>query len=137
MRTARWLSRTMSATAISIGALLVARPAAAQEHTQTSGGEVVQQAMTVATRDLAAQLGIKPSVQAPDELRLGATLNGMLEEPERLAALGLRGLHPGARVTAFRASPVKLIVEVDEVDPAPLSRRAILRIDERGRLAAP
>jgi hypothetical protein len=127
----------MGATAISVGALLVARPAAAQEHTQTAGGEVVQQAMPVATRDLAAQLGVKPSVHSPDELQLGATLNGMLEEPERLAAFGLKGLHPGARVTAFRASPVKVILEVDEVDPAPLSKRAVLRIDERGRLVAP
>jgi hypothetical protein len=70
-------------------------------------------------------------------LAVGSTLNGCVQDPEKLARLGLRGVHQGARVTAMRISPQKLLVEVDDLDPEPVTRKASLHIDDQGRLSAP
>jgi hypothetical protein len=37
----------------------------------------------------------------------------------------------------MRIGPEKVVVEVDEIEPAPLTRKATVRISEQGRLSAP
>jgi hypothetical protein len=91
----------------------------------------------VAMRTVAEQLGTKLNPQQREELALGVTLNGTLQEPEKLEKLGINGVHKGARVTAMRIAPQKVIVEVDEIEPTPFTRKATLRINEQGRLSAP
>jgi hypothetical protein len=88
-------------------------------------------------QSVADQLGAKLNPNQRDELSLGVTLNGTLQEPDKLGKLGINGVHKGARVTAMRVAPQKVILEVDELDPVPLTRKATLRINEQGRLSAP
>jgi len=104
---------------------------------QAATSEVTQQSMAVQSRPIAQQLGARLNPEQPQDLAVGMTLTGSLQEPEKLEKLGLAGLHKGARVTAMRVAPQKLMVEVDELDPVPLTRKATLRIDDQGRLSAP
>lgn len=134
MTPTRFIARRIGLATVSIGALLWAPRAI---RAQSSSPGVVQQAMSVQSQSVAEQLGAKLNPQQRDELTMGVTLNASLQEPEKLARLGMSGLHKGARVTAMRVAPQKLIVEVDELDPVPVTRRATLRIDEQGRLSAP
>ena len=134
MTTTRPFARRIGLSAVCIGVLLVAPDVAAG---QASTTEVTQQSAGVQMRTVAQQLGTKLSVGQRDELTLGVTLNGTLQEPEKLEKFGITGVHKGARVTAMRIAPQKVIVEVDEIDPVPLSRKATLRVDDQGRLSAP
>lgn len=134
MTTTRPFARRIGLSTVCIGVRLVAPELAAGQATTT---EVTQQSAAVQMRTVAQQLGTKLSVGQRDELALGVTLNGTLREPEKLERFGITGVHKGARVTAMRIAPQKVIVEVDEIDPAPLSRKATLRIDGQGRLSAP
>lgn len=134
MTTTRPFARSIGLSAVCIGVLLVAPDVAAG---QASTTEVTQQSTGVQMRTVAQQLGTKLSVGQRDELTLGVTLNGTLQEPEKLEKFGITGVHRGARVTAMRIAPQKVIVEVDEIDPVPLSRKATLRVDDQGRLSAP
>jgi hypothetical protein len=129
-------TRKFGRLAVCIGALICAPSPAAAQTGQTSNGDVTQQSMP-AMRTIADQLGTKLNPQQREELALGVTLNGTLQEPEKLEKLGINGVHRGARVTAMRIAPLKVIVEVDEIEPAPLSRKTTLRINEQGRLSAP
>jgi hypothetical protein len=63
-------------------------------------------------------------------------LHGTLTDPEKLARLGIAGMHQGARITAMRTAPGKLSVEVDELEPAPVTKKQVLKIDERGQLSS-
>jgi hypothetical protein len=134
MTTTRPFPRRIGFSAVCIGVLLVAPDLAAGQAPAT---EVTQQSAGVQMRTVAQQLGTKLSGGQRDELTLGVTLNGTLQEPEKLQKFGITGVHKGARVTAMRIAPQKVIVEVDEIDPEPLSRKATLRIDDQGRLTAP
>ena len=126
--------RRFRLTAVCIGVLVAAPRLVAG---QTPAPEVTQQSMTLQMRTVAQQLGTKLSAGQRDELTLGVTLNGTLQEPEKLGKLGIAGVHKGARVTAIRVAPQKLVVEVDELDPVPVNRKATLRVDDQGRLSAP
>jgi hypothetical protein len=97
--------------------------------------EVKQQSSRVTKTDIAAQLGARIAASDDQELAVGGTINATLIDPEKLAMLGMTGLHAGARVTAMRVSPVKVRIEVDELDPVPLTKKATLKIDDRGRLS--
>ncbi|HEU4721834.1 MAG TPA: hypothetical protein VFS59_10770 [Gemmatimonadaceae bacterium] len=134
MTTTRPFARRIGLSAVCLGVLLVAPDVAAG---QASTTEVTQQSAGVQMRTVAQQLGTKLSVGQRDELTLGVTLNGTLQEPEKLEKFGITGVHKGARVTAMRIAPQKVIVEVDEIDPVPFSRKATLRVDDQGRLSAP
>lgn len=127
-------ARRIGLTAVCIGAL-VCTPAILGAQASTPG--VTQQAMSLTMRGVAQQLGAKLNPDHRDELSLGVTLNGTLQEPEKLQKFGITGVHKGARVTAMRVAPQKLLVEVDEIEPEPLTRKATLRVDEQGRLSAP
>ena len=139
MFSAHQLPRAAGVTACFV--VLAALPSTArtqgQPRTQPSSGEVALQSASLQLRDLAQQLGVKLRPDAPVELNVGATLTAIVEEPGKLERFGLVGLHAGARLTAFRASAQKLVVEVDEVDPQPITKRATVRIDASGRLIAP
>jgi len=108
-----------------------------QSQPQPSSGEVALQSMSVARHDLAQQLGVKLAPDAPAELNVGATMTATVQEPEKLERFGLVGVQKGARLTAFRASSQRLLVEVDGLDPQPTTKRATVRIDANGRLVAP
>ena len=122
-------------------AVLVALPITAhaqgQPQTQPSSGEVALQATSVQLRDLARQLGVTLRPDAPVELNVGATMTATVQEPEKLERFGIVGMHEGARLTVFRPSAQRLIVEVDELEPKAITKRATVRIDASGRLIAP
>lgn len=111
-------------------ALVAPRAATAQD-----SGQVRQQSRHTETETIALQLGVKPSPNQPDELPVGTSLTASLLDPARLAAFGATGLHAGARVTIMRIAPDKLRIEVDEMDPVPLTKKLTLRIDAQGRLS--
>ena len=102
---------------------------------QGSRPEVKQQSMQITAQSIAEQLGAKAPPRDVDELAVGASFSGTLTDPAKLAALGITGMHEGARVTAFRSSPERLRVEVDELEPIARTQKATLRIDERGKLS--
>jgi hypothetical protein len=134
MTPTRSFARVLGGTAVCLGILVwVPRVAKAQE----SGTGVTQQSVAVQMRSVAQQLGTKLNPEQREDLALGVTLNGTLQEPEKLEKFGITGVHKGARVVAMRVAPQKVLVEVDELEPAPLTRKATLRVDEQGRLSAP
>jgi hypothetical protein len=132
----RSFRRKVGLGAVCIGALIWIPTLAAAQTGQASNGDVTLQSMSQ-MQSVADQLGAKLNPNQRDELSLGVTLNGTLQEPDKLGKLGINGVHKGARVTAMRVAPQKVIVEVDELDPVPLTRKATLRINEQGRLSAP
>jgi hypothetical protein len=130
----RPFARRVRLAAVCIGALVWAPPFLGA---QSATPQVMQQSMSLQMRSVAQQLGAKLNPDHREELSLGVTLNGTLQEPEKLQKFGISGVHKGARVTAMRVAPQKLIVEVDEIEPEPLVRKATLKVDEQGRLSAP
>ncbi len=100
-----------------------------------SGQDVRQQGSTELTiSNVAAQLGIKVQPTATDELQIGASFTGLLDSPEKLAEFGIKGMHPGARVTVARVSPEKIRVEADEMEPVAQRGSASLKFNGRGEL---
>ena len=87
------------------------------------------------TAGVASQLGATLSPGQPEELFVGTSITCTLTDPAKLAALGATGLHPGARVSLVRTGMERVRVEVDELEPAPLTKRLTLRIDSQGRLS--
>jgi len=134
MTPTRSFARSLGLATVCFGTL-VSTPRLARAQAPTT--EVTQQSMAVQMRSIAQQLGTRLNPEQPQDLAVGVTLNGSLQEPEKLEKLGLVGLHKGARVTAMRVALQKLVVEADELDPVPLTRKATLRIDAQGRLSAP
>jgi hypothetical protein len=119
----------LAAVCLAIG--VGARAAAAQE-------EARQQGMpTASVKAIAAQLGAKVQPREDDELGLGTSFTAMLEQPDKLAEFGIKGMHPGARVTVARVGPDRIRVEVDEMDPVPARGSATLRLDAKGMAVAP
>jgi hypothetical protein len=86
------------------------------------------------TASVASQLGATLSPGQPEEMGVGTSITATLADPAKLAALGASGLHAGARVTVVRTAPERIRVEVDELDPVPLTKRLVLKIDAQGRL---
>jgi hypothetical protein len=105
----------------------LATPAVAQN--------VRQQSSQLTRGDVAEQLGAKVTSSQNEELGVGSSLTGTLVDPAKLAKFGISGMHEGARVSVMRVAPDKLRIEVDEMEPTPLTKKATLRIDEKGRLA--
>ena len=83
---------------------------------------------------VASQLGATISPSQPGEFTVGTSITRVLADPAKLAALGAEGMHAGARVTAARTAMERVHVEVDELEPAPLTKRLTLKIDAQGRL---
>ena len=111
-------------------ALVSSPTAAAAQDT----GQVRQQSRQTMTEGIAAQLGAKLSPNQPQELPVGVSMTATLVDSAKVAALGAAGLHAGARVTVMRIGPEKVRVEIDEMDPVPLTKKLTLRIDAQGKL---
>ena len=99
------------------------------------GGEVRLQSRQISTAEIAAQLGAKLAPGTPDELPIGVSVSGFLVDAVKLVALGVAGLQPGRRVTVTRVAVDRLRVEVDQLDPVPLTKKFALRLDGQGRLS--
>lgn len=133
MRVARCMTVGVAWVAL---ALIAPAKGFAQDSAATAVREQKPQLHEVSSARVAAQLGTKLSVAQPEQLVIGASLTGMLTDPAKLAALGARDARAGARVTITRAAADRVRVEVDEIDPAPRTRKLTLRIDGDGRLSA-
>lgn len=90
----------------------------------------------VSAKAIAEQLGARIQPRDDDELHLGTSFTAVLGTPDKLSAFGLKEMHPGARVTVARIGPDKLRVEIDEMDPAPATTAATLKLDSKGSLVA-
>ena len=99
--------------------------------------EVKQQSSQITKSDVVSQLGAKSGMGQNEEFGLGSSLTATLVDPAKLAKLGITGVHEGARVSAMRIAPDKVRIEVDEMDPVPVTKKATLKLDEKGRLSAP
>ena len=121
-----------------VAASLVAPSLAAAQDSGTAAptAAAAQPVRSVATDKVAEQLGAKLANAQPEDLVIGASATGILSEPARLAALGLRDAKPGARVTIMRSAHDRVRVEVDEFEPVARTRRLALRLDADGRLSA-
>ena len=86
---------------------------------------------------IAKQLGIKVQNRPDDEFVPGVQFTGTLENPEKLALVGIKDMHKGARVTVACMSFEKVIVDADEFSPDLHSAKVTLRLDDTGRLAVP
>jgi hypothetical protein len=114
--------------AVTCAALALATPAV------TVAQNVRQQSSQVTRNDIADQLGAKVTSGPNEELGIGSSLTGTLVDPAKLVKLGISGMHEGARVSLMRVAPDKVRVEVDELEPIPQTKKATLKIDDKGRL---
>ena len=113
--------------------VFAASPVAAQQDPkQQSAGPT-----TVSAKAIAEQLGAKLQPRDDDELRIGMSFTAVLESPEKLAELGLKAMHAGARVTVARVAPDKIRVEADEMTPVQASASGTFKVDAKGGLVAP
>ena len=103
--------------------------------TATPTAAAAQPTRAVATDKVAEQLGAKLANAQPEDLVIGASATGILSDPARLAALGLRDAKRGARVTIMRSARDRVRVEVDEFEPVVRTRRLALHLDADGRLS--
>lgn len=85
--------------------------------------------------DVAAQLGVGLAGQTGGELAVGVSFTGAANDPAKLEALGIHGIHKGARITVVRIAEDKVLVEADELDPKPLRVTVRLKISADGTLA--
>ena len=123
------------AAALAASSLAAASLAAAQDSvTAAPAAAAAQPIRAVATDRIAEQLGAKLANAQPADLVIGASATGILSDPARLAALGLRDARAGARVTIMRSARDRVRVEVDEFDPVARTRRLALHLDADGRL---
>ena len=129
MRSMR-LARAVGIAAAYIGFASAPLSAAAQV-----GGEVRLQSRQISTAEIAGQLGMKLAPGTPDELPIGFSITGYLVDAAKLSVLGVAGLPPGGRVTVTRIAVDRVRVEVDQLDPVPLTKKFVLRLDGQGRLS--
>ena len=90
--------------------------------------------ITFSVAKLTTQLGLKVQPRESDDIALGASFTALLTDPDKLARVGIRGLHEGARVTVSRVGPDRIRVDADELEPVPVRGLATLRADEKGEL---
>jgi hypothetical protein len=86
---------------------------------------------------VAAQLGVKLQSQPREDFEPGVSFTGTLEVPEKLEAFGIKGMTAGARVTATRVSLDRIVVEADQVAPAPARGTTRIMLGEDGKLRLP
>lgn len=127
----RMLFRSTTLALAACMAMLAAPRLVAQDTRQQGAPE------NVSAKALCDQLGAKLQPRDSDELRLGASVTATLDDPEKLAAFGVRGMHAGARVIVARIAPDKVRVEADEMDPKPASAGVTLKLDASGAMVAP
>ena len=126
------MTRLLFSRALTLAACLtiIAVPrSGAQQDTKQQGGPT-----SVSAKAIAEQIGAKLQPRDDDELRLGSSFTAVLQEPDKLAEVGVRGMHAGARITIARVAPDKVRIEADEMTPAPASASATLKLDAKGAL---
>ena len=125
------LTSTMSLVAfVAAGAAFVM-----PTHTTPSSAARASRAAGTTIFDVAQQLGVTvASVYEGQDFAYGSQFTGSLKDPAKLAALGLDGFHPGARVVAAWIGPSVVFVEADEQDPQQKAN-VRLRIGDDGRLS--
>jgi hypothetical protein len=124
--------RTSSALAhlravVLAGALTFVAPAAA--HAQATSLDVTR---------IAEQLGVallEPGVGR--RMTIGDAVTGTAEHPVLLQKIGVTGMHRGARVVVARVAADHVMVEVDELAPAPAKASVKLAIGPDGALRLP
>jgi hypothetical protein len=108
--------------------------AAAPLHAQQDPKQQSAAPSMVSAKAIAEQLGAKLQPRDDDELRIGMSFTAVLESPDKLAEVGIKGMHAGARVTVGRIAPDKIRVEADEMTPIEASGKATLKLDEKGAI---
>lgn len=139
IRSTSQVAAHLFAIAAVLGAWSLAAPsiASAQDSgTVAPAANATQPIRAVATARVAEQLGAKLANAQPEDLVIGASATGVLSDPGRLAALGLRDAKAGARVTIMRSARDRVRVEVDEFEPVARTRRLALHLDADGHLSA-
>lgn len=136
MRSTVSTPRTVVRAALVVAtAVALATPSLVRAQDSAAARPVAAAAATVATDRIADQLGAKLMNAQPTELAIGTSATGILSDPGRLAALGLRDAKAGARVTIMRSARDRIRVEVDEFEPVARTRRLALHLDAEGRLS--
>lgn len=124
----RMVGGTLALFASILFAGAAASPARAQEASQ-------QGASHPTISGVAAQLGAKAQSPGSDDLQIGASFTAILDDPAKLAVLGIDGMHAGARVTVARVAPDRVRVEADELEPVSHSAAVNLRLGAKGELS--
>jgi hypothetical protein len=119
----------LAATCLGL-ALATPRTSVAQQGTQN----VRLQSAQLTRSDLAEQLGAKITTNPSEELGVGSSVTATLVDPAKLVKFGITGMHEGARVSVMRVAPEKLRVEVVELEPTPQTKKATLKIDDKGHI---
>lgn len=135
------MSASRSTHLVFVGLISVAMAAStplsgsAQRAGEPASAEVKQQGREVVPARVADQLGVKLAPNQPTEFTVGTSLTAILTDSAKLAALGARDVHTGARVTITRVAPERVRLEMDEMDPVPRTTKLTLRIDSEGRIS--
>src|SRR5207244_11078830 len=95
MHPLRTLALVAACTATALTGLTTS-PAGAQSPAQQASSA---RAIALTVTNVAAQLGIKVTSRASEDLTVGMSITGTLERPDTIAKLGVRGMQAGARVT--------------------------------------
>ena|SRR5215213_9078116 len=88
----------------------------------------------VPSGSVAERLGAKLLPSAPTEVELGHSVTAMLADPQKLVALGIKGMHEGARITITCIGPNRLRVEADEMEPVAQRATATVNVAADGSL---
>ena len=119
-----------------LGVGLAASPLPGTSSGAQSNSVLQGRVVTVTVEGIANQLGVRLSTGGNDEFALGRSFTGVLSDPQKLATLGIKNMHVGARVTAMRIATDKVYVEADELEPP--SRASVkLMLDADGALVPP
>jgi hypothetical protein len=88
----------------------------------------------VRVEKVAEKLGVKLQVNSPRDLEFGKSVTASLEDPKKLASLGIKTMHEGARVTITCVGPSRIRVEADEMEPVVQREFVMLTVSEEGTL---
>ena len=130
MSSTRRTTHLLGLAATCIGFVLATPHATVAQGTQN----VRLQSAQLTRSDVAEQLGAKITTNPSEELGVGSSVTASLVDPAKLVKFGITGMHEGARVSVMRVAPDKLRVEVDELEPTPQTKKATLKIDDKGHL---
>lgn len=126
------MTRMVGRTLVLFASILCAGALTAPLHAQDAA---LQGASETTISNVSAQLGIKLQSPQSDELRLGVSFTAVLEQPDKIAELGITGMHSGARVTVTRVAADKVRVEADEMEPVSHSATIDLHLGPKGELS--
>lgn len=123
---------------VSLATLLAAASIAIAPPSTGLGALPAERVENATVGSIAAQLGVKvvSSARVDDEFTIGMQFTGLLVEPEKLAAFGVKGMRAGARVAVARFGLDRIYIEADEMDP-PRRESTRVTLDSNGKLVRP